>query len=174
MKLNRKIILIFFILGIISLVSVIIIININNSVTRKGIVQYNVNLNNLNEVQNDPLSVVNNYDELLYKCWNSEDETDVKECINFLFKVSTPSFKISVGTMENLIKSLVNTIKAEKENNVKFINSFYEDPIKVDKNTVKINIKDSFSDGDKIIEYTLIKDNNKWYINKVLLNKDQN
>ncbi|QAT40321.1 DUF4878 domain-containing protein [Clostridium sp. JN-9] len=150
------------------------IININNSINRNDMVKYNINLNNLNEVQNDPVNVVSNYDELLYKCWDSGKEADVKECINYLFKVSTPSFKISVGTMENLIKSQFNVIKTEKENDVKFVNSFYEDPVKVDENTVKVNVKDSFSDGDKIIEYTLIKDDNKWYINNILLNKEQN
>lgn len=173
MKITKKAIYTFFISGFIVLASAIIIININSSNNRDNIVKYNITLDNLDEVQNDPVNVVNNYDELLYKCWNSGKEADVKECINYLFKVSTPSFKISVGTMENLIKSQFNVIKIEKENNVKFINSFYEDPVKVDKNTIKINIKDSFSDGDKIIEYTLIKDNNKWYIHNILLNKEQ-
>ncbi|MDF2882691.1 MAG: hypothetical protein K0R54_3248 [Clostridiaceae bacterium] len=172
MKITKKIIIFFFILGIMALASAIIIININNSINRGSIAEYSINSNNLDAVQNDPISVVNNYDELIYKCWNSGNEADIKECINYLFKVATPSFKISAGTMESLIKSQAKTIKVEKENGVKFINSFYDDPVNVDKNTVKINIKDSFSDGDKIIEYTLIKDNNRWYIDKIFLNKE--
>lgn len=172
MKITRRIILCLLGLGIILLASVIILANINISSSKNNIIIYNSKYNNLTEVQKSPLSVVNNYDELIYKCWNSENDINVNEYINYLFKVATSSFKISVGTKEKLVKNQIKTIKTEKENGVKFINSYYEDPININKNTVKINVKDSFSDGDKIIEYTLIKENNKWYIDKIFLVAD--
>lgn len=116
---------------------------------------------------NEPLNVANQYDGLLYRAWNTGSEEDVKKYIDYLYEVSTPSFKISIGTKENMIKKQFEIIKREKANGVRFIKSNYEDPEIVDDNTVVVIFKDSFSDGDRYLQYTLVKDDGKWFISQL-------